>query len=116
MLDRCEAAKNILVRCNADIILREIDAGLEQRDQLEKLFLPWPQAAGNGSFDLLGGDTRLVEGRGFDEVANRLGLRQIDAAVDVGSQSKFAGFGQTGAFCAETLQAETEDDRSSMTG
>ena len=59
-----------------------------------KLLLQRRDAARDRAIHLLRRDARLVERGGFDQVADRFGLRQVDAAVQEGAQREFAGFGQ----------------------
>jgi len=59
---------------HADIVLGEIDAGFEQRDQLQELFLERREAAREGPFHLARGHTRLVQRGGFNQVAHGFGL------------------------------------------
>ena len=68
-------------RRHADIVFGEIDAGFEQRDQFQQLLLQRSDAPRNRAAGLLCGDARLVERGGVDQVADGLGLRQVDAAV-----------------------------------
>ena len=78
---RVEAAQDFGIGRHADIVLGEIDAGFEQRDQFQQLLLQRRDAARNRAAGLLRGDPRLVERGGFDQVAHGFGLGQIDAAV-----------------------------------
>ena len=52
--------------------------------------------ARDGALRLLRGDAGLIERGGFDEIANGLGARQIDTAIEKGAESEFAGFGERG--------------------
>ncbi len=103
--DRRQAAQNLGGRRHADVVLGEIDAGFEQRDQFQQLFLQRGQPARDGAFHLLRRDARLVESGGVDQIAHGLGLRQIDAAVQVGAQGELAGLGQPRAGLERALQA-----------
>ena len=89
-----EAPQNLLGRRDADVVFGEIDAGFEQRDQLQQLLLDRRDAARDRAARLLRGDARLVERGGFDQVADGFGLRQVDAAVEEGAQRELAGLGQ----------------------
>ena len=92
-----QAAQDLCGGRHADIVFGEIDAGFEQRDQLEQLLLDRGDAARDRAADLLRGHARLVERGGFDQVAHGFGLRQIDAAVEKSAQGELAGLGQTRA-------------------
>ena len=99
---RCEPAQDLFGRRDADIVLGEIDAGFEQRDQFQQLLLHGPDPPRNRPFHLLRRDARLIQRGGFDQIADRLGLRQIDAAVEIRAQREFAGFGQPRAGLARS--------------
>ena len=92
-----EPAQDLRGGRDADVVFGEIDAGFEQRDQLQQLLLERRDAAGDGALHLLRGDARLVERGGVDQVADGLGLRQVDAAVEEGAQGELAGLGEARA-------------------
>jgi hypothetical protein len=45
---------------------------------------------------LLGGDTSLVEGGGFDEVVDGFGLGEVETTGEEGALGEFAGFSEAG--------------------
>jgi hypothetical protein len=79
--DGGQAAKDLGGRGDTDVVFGEIDTGLQQRDQFQKLLFEGRDAAGDGTRRLLGRDAGLVEGGGFDEVPDGFRLGQVDAAV-----------------------------------
>ena len=111
-----EATQNLLVGGNVDIVFGEIDAGLQQRNQLEQLLFQRSDAARYGSLDLLCSDTRLVDRRGFDEIADSLGLRKIEAAVEIRAKRELAWFGKARSGEHGPFHAVTQHDGSAMTG
>ena len=114
--DRAEAAQDFVRRGDADVVFGEIDAGFEQRDQFEQLLLERREAARDGAIHLLRGDARLVERGGVDQVADGLGLRQVDAAVEEGAQRELAGFGQARAGVERALHGVAQHDRRAVAG
>ena len=98
---------------DVDVVFGEVDAGFEQRDQLEQLLLERRDPPRNGALHLLRGDARLVERGGVDQVADSFGLRQIDAAVQIAAQRELAGLGgpSPGAARARSTQYRKHDRR-----
>ena len=89
-----EAPQDLRRGRHADVVLGEVDARFEQRDQFQQLLLQRCDAARYRAAGLLRRDARLVERRGVDQIAHGFGLRQVDAAVQKRAQSELAGFGQ----------------------
>ena len=114
--DRAEPAQDLGVGRDADVVFGEIDAGFEQRDQFEQLLFEGSDAPGHGALGLLGGDARLVQGGGFDEVADGLGLRKVDAAVQEGAQGELAGLGEAGAGLNGPLDGVAQHDGRAVAG
>ena len=112
--NRRQTAQDLFGRRDTDVVLGEIDPGLEKRNQLDKLFLPRSDAARDRAFHLLRRDASLIQGSGFNEVADRLSLRQIDAAVEIGAQSEFARFGQARTSYTGAFDTVAQDNRRSM--
>ena len=112
--DRLQPPQNLLRGRNADIILREIDPGFEQRDQLQQLLLHWLQPPRNGSFRLLRGNPCLIQRSCINQIADRFGLRQIDAAIEVSAQGELARFGQPRAGLTQALQSIPQHHGRSM--
>ena len=111
-----EAAQDFGGGGDADVILGEIDAGFEERDEFEQLRFDRGEAAGDGALRLLGGDARLIERGGFDEVADGFGLREVDAAVEKSAQGEFAGFSEAGAGADSAVETMPEDDGGAVAG
>jgi hypothetical protein len=97
LLDGTQAAQQFFGRRHVDIVFGEVDAGFEQGDQFGELRLERGQHLRYGSLRLAGGYAGLIESGRFDEVANGFGLRQIDAAVDIGAEGELAWFGDAGS-------------------
>ena len=99
-----------------DIVFGEIDAGFEQRDQLQQMLLHRLKPPRDRTFGLPRGDARLIQRGGFDQIAHAFGLRQIDAAVEIGAQSELAGLGQAGSGRAGALQSIAQHGGRAVTG
>ena len=65
---------------------------------------------------MLGRDACLIERRGFDQIANGFGARQIDAAVEVCAQCEFAGLGQSRAGIHRAVEAMAQNYRRTVAG
>ena len=111
LLDRLQAAQDLLRRRDADVVFREIDAGFEQRDQFQQLLLDRTDAPRNRAFHLLRRDASLVQRGGFNQIADRFGLRQIDSSVEICPQRELARLGQPGAGRASPLESRIEEPR-----
>src|SRR5581483_623112 len=98
------------IRQDGNVILGEIDAGFESRDQFHQLVLDGLKAAGQSSFELLGGYPRLVQGLGVDKVAHGLGLGEIDAAIEEGAHGELTGLRQSSTACLGEFDNVAQDD------
>ena len=65
---------------------------------------------------MLGGDTRLVEGGGLNEVVDGFGLSEVEAAGEEGSLGEFARFGEAGAGGDALADEVIEEDRGAVGG
>ena len=92
-----DAFENGCVGQDGHIVFGEIDAGFEHGDQLNQLLLDRLQTPGESAFKLLRGDLRLVERLRVDEIADRFGLCEIDAAVEEGAHGELSGLGEAGS-------------------
>jgi hypothetical protein len=61
-------------------------------------------------------DARLIERGGLDEIADCLGARQINAAIEVGSQREFAGFREACACFHGSVETVAKNYRGTMAG
>src|SRR5689334_3932749 len=77
-----DAAENARGWHDRHVVLGEIDAGFHLCNQLDELLLYRRETFGECAFELLCGDSRLVERLRVDEIANGFGLREIDATVE----------------------------------
>jgi hypothetical protein len=112
--DGVDAAQDFGCGGDADIVFSEVDAGFKQSDEFEEFGFDGSEAAGDGALCLAGGDTGLVERGGVDEVADGLGLGEVDASVNEGAEGEFAGFGEAGSGADGAVKAVAEDDRGAM--
>jgi len=110
------AAQKLRGGRDADIVLGEIDAGFQQRDQLEQLLLERRDAARYRSTGLLCGYAGLVKRGGVDQIADSFGPRQIDAAVQKGAQREFSRLGQARAGIEGPVQGKAQDHGRSVAG
>ena len=62
------------------------------------------------------GHARLIQRRGFNQIADRLGLRQIDSAIQISPQCEFARFGQPGSPAHCRSMTESQDDGRAVAG
>ena len=115
LLERLAHGENAFEDCRAgqdrDVVFGEVDAGFEHNDQLDQLLFDWLQTSGESALELLGGDLRLVERLGVDQVADGFGLGKIDAAVEESTHGELARFGETRSGGDEQLDNVPEDDR-----
>ncbi len=111
-----EAPQNFLGWRDAHVILREIDAGFEQSDQLQQLFFDRLKTPRNRAPSLLRGDARLIQRRGLDQIADRLGLRQIYAAIQISPQSELARVREPRPGLAGSIENVTQNDGSAVAG
>src|SRR5229473_625488 len=82
---------------HGDVVLGEVDASLEDSDELYEFLLDRLQASGKRALQLLGCYFGLVESLRVDQVADGFRLREVDASVEKRPHGEFAGFGQAGA-------------------
>ena len=77
--------RNLMQDCfcgkDGHVVFREINSGLEQSDEFHQLLFDRLQSPREAALQLLGGHFCLVESLRLDEVADRFGLGQIDAAI-----------------------------------
>src|SRR5579872_2111874 len=94
LADRVDAFENCRIRQDRNIVFREVDARFEQRNQFDQLLFDWLQALRKRSFKLLCCHLCLIQRLRFDQITNRLRLRQIDAAVEKSAHGELARFGK----------------------
>ena len=81
-LERAQPLEHVTFGCHRKIVIREIDPRFEQGDDLEEPLLERTDAARDRARHLAGGHAGLVQSGGVDQVADGLGSRQIEAAVE----------------------------------
>src|SRR5689334_14428210 len=101
--DGVDALSYLFRRQHGNVVFSKIYTSLHGGNEIDQLLLYRLQAFGECTFKLLGGDFGLIERLRFDEIADGLSLRKIDAAVEEGAHGEFAGFGQPGAGCSRQL-------------
>ena len=65
---------------------------------------------------MLGGDAGLVQSGGLDQIADGFGLREVDAAVEVGPEGELAGLGQAGSGAAGSIERVAEHGGGAVAG
>src|ERR1700730_17370159 len=97
LLERSAERSDVLEDCGSghdgNVVLREVDARLQQRNQLNQLLLNRLQALGKSSVKLLRRNFRLIQSLRVDKVADRFGLREVNASPEKGSHGELARFG-----------------------
>ena len=86
---RRNALEDDRVLHNRHVVLGEVDSSLEHGDQFDQFLFDRLQSPGKRAFELLRGDLSLVQRLRVDQVADRLGLRQIDAAIQKSAHGEF---------------------------
>src|SRR5438309_1585024 len=89
--NRRNVLKNLICGEYRNVVFGEVDSGFEQGNQLNQLLLDWLQAARECAFKLLSGNFGLIKGLRLDQIADSLGLREIDAAIQECSHGEFTG-------------------------
>ena len=77
-----------------NVIFREVDPRLQQRDQITKLLLDRREAIRERPFRLLQGYAGLIQGCRLDQIVDCFRLRKIDATVQEGSLRELTGLGK----------------------
>ena len=109
--DRPDAVEYLGVRHNVDVVFREIDPGLQCSDQRNQRVLCRLDATRERASQLARGDPGLINRLRLDQVANSLGLSQIDAAGKKSSLREFARLGKSRAALDRLPQEQVEDHR-----
>jgi len=104
------------LRSDVDVVFAEVDAGFEKGDEFDEGLLERSNAAAECTAHLAGGLTGLGECLGFDEVANGLGLGEVELAGEEGALGEFAGVGEASAEGKGATKEKVEDDRRAVGG
>jgi hypothetical protein len=99
-----------------DVVFGEVDSGFEGGDEGDESFFRGRDLAGEGAAELPGGEAGLVEGAGFDEVVDGLGLGEVEAAGEEGALGEFAGFGEACAAGEALAEEVVEEDGGAVGG
>ena len=111
-----DARQNLRVGNDGDIVFGEVDAGFHHRDQVDELLLDRLEPLRQRAFELPGRDLRLIERLRIDQVADGLGLGEIDAAVEEGAHGELAGLGEARSASQRHLHHVPQDDGRAVTG
>ena len=114
--DGSDAFENRGIGHHRDIVFGKIDSGFEQGNQFDQFLLDRLQAPRERSLQLLRRDLGLIQSLRVDQIAHRLGLREIDAAVEKGAHGELAGLGQARAGGHAQFDDVPQDDRRSVGG
>ena len=107
--------ENLRVRHDGNIVFGEVHSRFQHGDQFHQLLLRGLQALRQRTFELPRSNLRLIERLRFDKIADRFGLRQIDAAVEESAHGEFAGFGQSCAARQRHLHNMAQNNRRTVT-
>src|SRR6185295_12642730 len=92
-----QACSRFLAMYGVELLLRKIELRLGQRAQIDQLSLQGSERSG----ELPGQGAQRAAGcfsaRSVDEISHRLGLREIEAALEKGAPGEFTGFGEARA-------------------
>jgi len=91
--DRRDVLEDCGMGHDGNVVFREVDARLQQRNQLNQFLLNWLKALGKSSVKLLRRNFRLIQSLRVDKVADRFGLREVNASMEKGSHGELARFG-----------------------
>ena len=92
-------------------LVGKIDRRLEPRDQVEQQRIDFADGSSQRAFQLVEGSTRLQRRDGVNQIRNRFGLHQIDAAIQERAKREFARFRGAGAARRRLLDNRPQDDR-----
>jgi len=104
------------LRSNVNVVFAEVNAGFEEGDEFDERLLYWCDAAAECAAHLAGGLAGLGEGLGFDEVADGLGLSEVEFAGEECALGKFAGVGEAGSEEEGAAEEKVEDDGGAVGG
>src|SRR5271165_5696197 len=93
--NRRNVRKYLLVGNYRDVVLGEIHSRFQGGDQLHELLFCRLQTLGNGACELARGNLRLVKRLRFDQIAHRLSLREINAAIEKSAHGELTRFSET---------------------
>ena len=106
-----DAPRNLGLRRHVHIVLGKVDARFEQRDQLHQRLLHRLHAPAQRAAHLARGLARLGQRLRLDQVAHRLGLRQVQPAGQKCALRKLARLGQPRAQLQRAAQQQLQHHR-----
>ena len=93
-LDRSQRRARFACLDEVIALVRKIERRLELRGQIEQLGVDLGDALGQRAFELIERRARLQRRDRVDEIGDRLGLHEIDPAVEKRAQRELAGLGE----------------------
>jgi hypothetical protein len=112
----CDAAGDLGLRGHVHVVLGKVDAGFEQRDQLNQRLLHGRDAPAERAAHLAGGLAGLGQRLRLDQVAHGLGLGEVEPAGKKGALGKLAGLGQPRAQIESAAQQQLQHHRRAVRG
>ena len=111
-----DAAGDLGLRRHVHVVFGEVDAGFEQRDQLDQRLLDGRDATAERAAHLAGGLARLRECLRIDQVAHRFSLGEVEPAGEKSPLGKLAGLGHPRAERERAAQQKFEHHRRAVRG
>ena len=106
-----DASGDLGLRRHVDVVFGKVDARFEQRDQFHQRLLHRLHAAAERAAHLAGGLPRLGQRLRIDQVAHRLGLREVELAGQKRALGKLARLGQPRAQLQCAAQQQLQHHR-----
>ena len=113
---RRDTLQDLLGWQDGDVIFGEVDAGFENRNQLDQFLFYRLQTARERAFELLSRNFCLIKSLGIDEITDCFGLGEIDASVEKSPHGELARFGQACAAGQSQFDDVAQDYRRTVSG
>ncbi len=111
-----EPRVDLLGRRDGNIVLSEVDTCLQQRNEFDQAILDRLHRPRDRALQLLGGNARLIQRGGLDQVAHGFSAGQVDPSVQIGAQRELAGLGGARAGAQGSADAMAEHDGRAVAG
>ncbi len=111
-----DAAGDLLLRSDVDVVFGEVDAGLKERDQFDEGLFERLHATAERAAHLAGGLAGLGERLRVDEVADSFSLGEVELAGKKGALRELAGLGEARAQSESAAEEQIEDDGRAVRG